>query len=108
MLGTLLFVFLWLIGTIICIILLVHCIRFGRKFERELQQRYPEVVEKRKKYSLKIPIFPIRYPAPLENDMLDEEFIDLKRKACFSLIGLLLVMGLLLIFSFLLHVIFAK
>jgi len=104
MLVILLYVFLWLIGTIICIILMVRCIRFGRKFERELQQRYPEVVEKRKKFTGGY-AFPVRYGPPLENDMIDEELIDLKRKAWFSFIGLLLVMGLLLIFSLLFHLI---
>ena len=96
MLVILLFVFLWLIGTIICIIFLVRCIRFGRKFERELQRRYPEVVEKRKKFTGGY-AFPVRYGPPLENDMIDEELINLKRKAMFSSIGILLVMGLLLI-----------
>jgi hypothetical protein len=104
MLFILLYIFLWLFGSIICIILLVHCIRFGSKFERELQQRYPEVVEKRKKFTGGYS-FPVKYGPPLDNDMIDEELIDLKRKAWFSFIGMLLVMGLLLIFSLLLHLI---
>lgn len=70
MLVVLLFVFVWLIGTIVCIILLICCIRFGRKFERELQQKCPEAVKIRKKLTLWKITFPIWY-TPLMKDMLD-------------------------------------
>ena len=104
MLLILLFVFLWLIGTIVCIFFMVRCIRFGRKFEWELQQRYPEIVEKRKKFTGGY-AFPVRYGPPLENDMIDEELIALKRTAFFSFIGIFLSFGIFLIFSLLLHLI---
>ena len=103
----LLYVFLWLIETFICIILLVRCLRSGRKFERELEQRYPEVAAKRKKYFLwvlTLPSFPV-LSTPLENDMIDKELVALKRKAMFSFIGIFLSFGIFLIFSLLLHLI---
>jgi hypothetical protein len=106
MIEFLLFIFLWLIGSIICTVFLVRCIRFGRKFELELQQRYPEVVEKRNKMITLWQItFPVRFNPHL-NDMIDEELNDLKRKAIVSSIGLCITFGLMLIVSFLLHLIF--
>lgn len=43
---------------------------------------------------------------PNENDMLDEETIDLKKKTRFSFIGIFLSFGLLLVVSILLQLIF--
>jgi hypothetical protein len=102
-----LFIFIWLIGTIICTVFLVRCIRFGRKFGREIKERYPEVLAQRKKYFLWPTTSPfVTFVIPDENDMLDEETIALKKKACYSFVGIFLSFGLLLIFSFLLQLIF--
>ena len=88
---------------------MVRFFRFWRKFDRELKERYPEVLAQRKKYILWPTTSPlITFIIPNENDMLDKETVALKRKSIFSFIGMFLVMGLLLIFSLLLHLILAK
>lgn len=105
MLVILLYVFVWLIGTIICIIFMVRFLCFWRKCNRELKERYPEVLAQRKKDFL-WPFTPyIIFIIPNENDMLDKETFALQRKAWFSFICMFLTLGLLLIFSFLLHLI---
>ena len=107
MIVIILYVLLWLTETIICIILMVRCLRFGRKYERELEQRYPDVAAKRKKFFLwvlTLPSFPV-LSSPLENDMIDKELVALKMKAIYSFIGIFLSIGLFLIFSLLLHLI---
>ena len=71
MIEFLLFIFIWLIGTIICTVFLVRCIRFGRKFERELKERYPEVLAQRKKHYSWLSKSPfVTFVIPDENDML--------------------------------------
>ena len=107
MIEILLFAFVWLIGTIICIIFMVRFFHFWRKFARVLKEKYPEVLEERKKYF----IWPVTAPyitfiIPNEKDMLDKETFAIQRKAFFSFIGMFLVMGLMLIYSLLFHLIF--
>lgn len=91
---------------IICIVLFVRLIYIFRKFARELKQRYPEVVEERKKYHGLLILSPLpTYAIPDENNMLDEELIALKRKALTSFIGIFIGMLSGLIITAWLHLI---
>ena len=86
---------------------MIRFFRFWRKLDREIKERYPEVLAYRKKYYSWLRESPfVKFVIPDENDMLDEETVDLKRKTFFSFIGILLSFGLLSIFSLLLHLIF--
>ncbi len=105
MIEILLFIFLWLIGTIVCVIFMVRFFRSWHKFNRELKERYPEVLAQRKKDLWPFtPYFAILIPN--EDDMLDKEMLALQRKALFSFIGMFLTLLLMSIFSFLIHLIF--
>jgi hypothetical protein len=88
---------------------MIHFFRFWRKFDRELKEKYPEVLEQRKNYF----IWPLSAPfvtfiIPNEKDMLDKETFALQRKAWFSFIGMILTLVSLLIFSALFHLISAR
>jgi hypothetical protein len=85
----------------------VRFCRFYRRFDREIKERFPDVLEYRKKYYSWLSESPfVKFVIPDENDMLDEETIALKRKTCFSFIGIFLSLGLLLVISFLVKLIF--
>ena len=93
-----LFVFPGMIGVIITIILFVRLIYFWRKFSRELQQRYPEVVEERKKYwpwlFVTSPLLIFINPYENENEKIDDELVALKNKAFISFFGMMLAITL--------------